>query len=412
MADGSVSLVGKNLTAAFVQSVKLPGKYHDGKGTGLFLRVDPGGRRFWIQRITIRGKRREMGLGSPPTVSLAEARERALDNKRRARAGGDPLAEKRKAPAVLTFAEAARKAHAELSPTWKNPKDRAAFLSSLETYAFPRIGRIPLPEVPSADVRRAVLAAREKAPEVARKLVFRIAAVFRWGIAEGMCDVNPATAQALALPRTEKNSTHRKALPYFEVAGCIATVKASRAGAATKLVLEFIVLTAVRSSEARLACWEEFDFHGADNLEHATRATWEIPASRTKMGRPHRVPLPGRAVAILREAEALSDRTALVFPGTKRGRPLSDMTLSKLVKELGFDADVHGFRTSFRTWAQEQTNFPREVAEAALGHKVGDAVERAYARSDLFEKRRKMMESWAGYLGVRRGEVVRLPSSA
>jgi integrase len=189
---------------------------------------------------------------------------------------------------------------------------------------------------------------------------------------------------------------HRKALPYSEVAGCIEAVKASRAGATTKLALEFLILTATRSSETREARWEEFDFGSVDG---ARLATWIIPNERIKMKRDHRVPLSGRAMEILREAEALSDGSGLVFPGTKIGKPLSDMTLSKLVKELGFDADVHGFRASIKTWAQEQTNFPREVQEAALAHKLGDAAEQAYARSDLFEKRRKMMEAWAIYLG-------------
>ena len=389
----------KALTAAFIASAKTPGKFHDGKGTGLFLLVKPSGSRFWVQRIIIRGKRREIGLGSPPVVTLAEARERALEHKRLARAGGDPLAEKQREKRILTFEEAARRTHAELAPTWKNPKDRDAFLATLETYAFPRFGSARLPDVTSADVRNAILAAREKAPGVARKLTYRIGFVFRWGVAAGICTGNPATAQALALPREPRKPEHRKALPYAEVAGCIEAVRASKAGATTKLALEFLALTATRSGETRLARWEEID---------RGTATWTIPAGRAKTGRPHRVPLSVRALEILREAEALSDGSALIFPGTKQGRPLSDMTLSKLVKELGFDADVHGFRTSFRTWAQERTNFPREVAEAALAHKVGDAAEQAYARSDLFERRRKMMESWAGYLAVRRGEVARL----
>lgn len=386
----------KPLTAAFVASIKEPGKYHDGKGTGLFLLVKPTGGRFWVQRIVIRGKRREMGLGSPPVVTLAEAREQALQNKRIARSGGDPLAERRRAKAVLTFEEAARKTHAELAPTLKNPKDRAAFLSSLESYIFPRFGSVPLPDVTSADVRQAILAAREKAPGVAKKLIYRISFVFKWGIAEGMCQHNPSTAQSLALPRSEQTSRHRKALHYSDVAGCIETVHASRAWKATKLALEFLVLTASRSGEVRMARWEEIDMD---------TATWEIPAERMKMQRPHRVPLSARAMEILAEAEDLRDESGLVFPSI-RGKVLSDMTLSKLVKELGFDADVHGFRTSFRTWAQERTNYPREVAEAALAHKTGDAVEQAYARSDLFEKRRKMMESWAGHLASQSGEVV------
>lgn len=294
----------KALTAAFVASAKEPGKHHDGKGTGLFLLVKPNGSRFWVQRIIIRGKRRELGLGSPPVVTLAEARERALEHKRLARAGGDPLAEKQREKRILTFEEAARKTHAELAPTWKNPKDRDAFLATLEAYIFPRFGSVRLPDVTAADVRAAILAAREKAPGVARKLTYRISFVFRWGVAEGICTGNPATAQALALPREPRKPEHRKALPYAEVAGCIEAVRASKAGATTKLALEFLALTATRSGETRLARWEEID-----------GTTWTIPADRSKMGRPHRVPLSVRALEILREAEALSDGSDLIFPG-------------------------------------------------------------------------------------------------
>ncbi|MCR9088666.1 MAG: tyrosine-type recombinase/integrase [Rhodobacteraceae bacterium] len=380
----------KSLTAAFVSTIKDPGKYHDGKGTGLFLLVKPTGGRFWVQRIVIRGKRRELGLGSPPVVSLAEAREQALTNKRTARLGGDPLAEKRRAQAALTFEQAARRTHVELSPTWRNPKDRAAFLSSMEAYIFPRFGSVLLPDVTTADVRQAILAAREKAPGVAKKLVYRVSFVFKWGIAEGICESNPSTTQALALPRVKRKPQHRKALPYDEVAGCLATVRASHAWNATKLAVEFLVLTASRSGEVRLAEWDEIDL---------AKKTWTVPAERMKMKRAHRVPLSDRAMGILAETSELRDASNYVFPSI-RGRPLSDMTLSKLIKELGFDADIHGFRTSFRTWVQEQTDYPREVAEAALAHKLGDDVEEAYARSDLFEKRKAMMEDWAAHLLV------------
>lgn len=388
----------KNLTAQFVRTVQEPGKYFDGHG--LFLRVDPSGSRFWVQRITIRGKRRELGLGSPSLVSLADARSAAIENRKIARSGGDPLAEKRKTKAILTFEEAAKKAHEELSPTWKNPKDRAAFLSTLETHMFPRIGSLSIPDVTSADIRQAILTVRQSAPEVARKLVFRVSAVFKWAIAEGMRKDNPARSDVLALPRVEMKREHRKALPYTEVAACIEAINASGAGQSTKLALDLLVLTASRSGEVRLADWSEIDL---------AAKVWEIPAERMKMKRPHRVPLSSRAVAVLTEAKAITGGKGLVFPGSKAGKPLSDMTLSKLVKELGFDADVHGFRTSFRTWAQERTTFPREVAEAALAHLSGDAVERAYARSDLFEKRRKMMDAWAAFLAEKRADnVVRI----
>ncbi|MBD3679744.1 MAG: integrase arm-type DNA-binding domain-containing protein [Rhodobacteraceae bacterium] len=395
------------LTAAFVRQVTEPGKYHDRQGTGLFLLVKPSGARSWIQRTTIRGKLHDLGLGSPPVVSLVEAREQAVLNKRLIRQGGDPLAEKRQVARQKTFEEAARLAHEELAPTWKNPKDAAAFLTTLETYIFPRFGSMPLQEVGTAEVRQAILAAREQVPGVAKKLIYRVSAVFKWGIAEGLCSDNPSTAQALALPRVERQAQHRKALPYAEVAGCIGAVHGSGAWLGTKLAFEFVVLTASRSGEVRNARWEDVDFDGAPRATRATCATWEVPAARMKMKRPHRVPLSARAIEILAEAEKIRDGSGLIFP-SPRGKVLSDMTLSKLIKELGFEADVHGFRTSFRTWAQEQTNFPREVAEAALAHKVGDAVEQAYARSDLFEKRRKMMESWASYLAAREAEVIRL----
>jgi integrase len=383
-----------SLSAAFVSSVKEPGKYYDGKGNGLFLWVKPNGARFWVQRVTIRRKRHDLGLGSPPMVNLASAREQAFENKRMIRNGGDPLERKRETKSVLSFAEAARKTHKELSPTWKNPKDRAAFLKTLETYIFPAFGHLPLDAVTSADVRQAILAAREKAPSVAKKLTFRVSFVFRWGIAEGLCSQNPATAEALALPRDTRKSVPRKSLHYSKVTECIETIQASGAWQSTKLALEFLILTASRSAEARLARWEEIELPSGDT---ATCATWTVPADRAKQKRPHRVPLPKRAVEILGAAKTLDNGSGFIFPSV-RGRTLSDMTLSKLVKELGYDAHVHGFRTSFRTWAQECTDYPREVQEAALGHKLGDAAEQAYARSDYYQKRRQMMADWASYL--------------
>ena len=176
-------------------------------------------------------------------------------------------------------------------------------------------------------------------------------------------------------------------------------MNASGAGVSTKLSLEFLILTATRSGEIRLSVWDEINL---------AERVWTIPANKMKAKREHRIPLSLRAIELLQEANGLGDGSGLIFPGTKTGKPLADMTLSKLVKELGFNADIHGFRTSFRTWAQERTNFPREVAEAALAHNVGDEVEMAYARSDVFEKRRSLMERWASYLAVQHGDVVTL----
>jgi integrase len=215
---------------------------------------------------------------------------------------------------------------------------------------------------------------------------------------------NPAETIGPALPKVAKAKEHRQALPYSDVAAALATVQSSGAGASTKLCLEFLVLTAARSGEARGADWNEIDL---------AAKVWTVPASRMKAKRPHRVPLSKRAIELLTEAAALSGGKGLVFPGTKAGKPLSDMTILKLVKrDLGIATDIHGFRTSFRTWAQERTTFPREVAEAALAHVVGDSTEQAYARSDLFEKRRKMMESWAQFLSAAPGKIVQIASRA
>lgn len=377
----------KALSALAVKNATEPGKYFDGHG--LYLRVDANGSRFWVQRIVIRGKRSELGLGSAALVTLAEARAKALENRKLARAGGDPLQAKREAQAILTFEEAARKVHALHKPTWKNEKHAAQFLSTLETYTFTKIGKLKVSDVSTSDVLGVLTPFWTEKPETARRVRQRIGTVMKWAIAQGWRQDNPAENIEQALPKTSKVQQHRKALGYDEAAQCIHAVQASAAGPTTKLAFEFLVLTAARSGEVRDATWKEIDLD---------RKIWEIPAERMKMKRPHRVPLSLRAIEVLDQARGLSDGAELVFPGTKPGRPLSDMTLSKLVKELGFNADVHGFRTSFRTWAQEKTNYPREVAEAALAHLSGDAVERAYARSDLFEKRREMMDAWAKHL--------------
>ena len=395
----------KALTAKQVESTLAPGKYFDGHG--LFLRVQPNGQRQWVQRITIRGKRCEIGLGNPSLVTLAKARETALANRRLAQSGGDPISAKREAMAVLTFEEAARKVHALHLPTWRNAKHGAQFISTLETYAFPRMGRLKVSQVNTADVLAVLAPFWTEKPETARRVRQRIGTVMKWAVAQGWRQDNPAESIASALPKRDQSKReHRKALTYAEVADCLKAVQASNAGLTTKLAFEFLVLTATRSGEARGALWSEIDMGTPATI--ATPATWAIPGARMKAKRDHRIPLTARAVEILQQARGLSDGSDLVFPGTKQGKPLSDMTLSKLVKELGFNADIHGFRTSFRTWAQERTNFPREVAEAALAHATGDKVEAAYARSDVFEKRRKMMDAWAGYLAGESGKVVRI----
>lgn len=387
----------KALSAAFVRTASKPGKYFDGHG--LFLKVDTSGARRWVQRIVIRGKRTEIGLGSASLVGLAEARESALENRKLARAGGDPLQAKRTAEALLTFEEAARKVHKIHEPTWRNKKHAAQFISTLEAYTFPRIGKLKVSEVTTADVLAVLQPIWLEKPETARRVRQRIGTVMKWAVANGWRQDNPADTISSALPKQDKTQVHRKALPYSEIAEFLVCLKGSNAGVATMLALELLILTASRSGEVRLADWSEFD------LENAV---WTRPALRMKAKKEHRVPLSSRALEVLLEAKRLGTGEGLVFPGTKQGQPLSDMTLSKLVKALGYDVDVHGFRTSFKTWAQERTNTPRDVSEAALAHTVKDKAEAAYARSDFFDKRRKLMERWADQTATTKTTIVKI----
>ncbi|WP_109809643.1 tyrosine-type recombinase/integrase [Sphingosinithalassobacter portus] len=379
----------KRLSAATVRTVKEPGLYGD--GNGLYLKVDPSGARRWIQRLVVHGKRRDIGLGPTNLTSLAEARELALENRKLARAGGDPLAAKRRSEAILTFAEAARKVHELSKPTWRNEKHGKQWLSTLETFAFPVFGNKRSNEVTSADLMAALSPIWTTHPETARRVKQRIGTVLKWTIAQGWRADNPAEAIAKALPKHDRSKVkHRRALPYQDVAAAIAKVRGSEAGKSTKLAFEFLVLTATRSGETRLAVWSEFDLE---------KRLWTIPADRMKTKRAHRIPLSDRCIEILSEARALkSESSELVFPGALGGRPLSDMTLSKLMKELSISAVPHGFRSSFRDWAGERTSYSREVMEFSLAHLISDKAEAAYARSDLFEKRANIMRDWSLYI--------------
>ena len=376
----------KSLSAVFVRQVAEAGRYCDGHG--LYLEVETTGRRRWLQRLVIRGQRSELGLGSFPLVTLKDAREQALANRRLARAGGDPLAEKRRARGVPTFAVAASRLLEQKRAGWRNPKHAKDWPASLERHAFPRIGDRSVSEVTSADVLEILNPIWHHKPETARRLRQRINAVMEWAVVMEYRTDNPCDRVGATLGRQRDVVRHMAALPHAEVAEALATVRASRATTAAKLAFEFLVLTAARSGEVRLAEWTEID---------SDAAVWTVPAERTKANREHQVPLSPRAIEIIGAARALADDTGLVFP-SRRGKPLSDMTLSKLLKEQGIPAVPHGFRSSFRDWAAEETNHPREVAEAALAHQVKDKVEAAYARSTLFERRRRLMNDWSLYL--------------
>ena len=379
------------LSARFVETVNRPGRYGDGRGGhGLSLLVKPtaNGRlsKSWAQRIRLHGRHTNIGLASYPVVTLAKARAKALAN-RRAIAEGRPLD---RAGGVPTFAEAAETVIALHAETWKDGgKSAAQWRASLRDYAMPKLGRRPVNKITTADVLGVVAPIWNTRRETARRVRQRIGAVMRWAIAEGHRDDNPAgDVLGAALPKSGQHRQHQRALPYADVAGAIAKSRECGAYRATMLAFEFLVLTACRSGEVRGARWEEVDLD---------KATWTVPGDRMKSRRPHRVPLSLRVVEILHAARELSDGSGLVFPSV-RGRPLSDNTISKLIREHGIAAVPHGFRSSFRQWAAERTTIPREVAEEALAHVNPNRVEAAYQRSDLFERRRDLMEAWAQYL--------------
>ena len=377
-----------------MRTVKRPGRYGDGfGGFGLSLlvkrRAAGGLAKSWSQRLRINGVPCNMGLGPYPIVTLAEARTKALENARDVHQGRDP----REGARMPTFEQAAKAVHGLHANSWRNPATASIWWSSLVRFVFPVIGDKPISSINSGDVLSVLVPLWSAKRETARRLRQRIGVVMKWAIAKGYRIDNPAgDAVSQALP---KNGTapqrHHRALPHADVAAAVAKVRASGAWPATKLLLEFITLTAVRSGEARLARWDEIDRAGR---------VWSVPAERMKSGRLHRVPLSSGALRVLDEARALSggDPPALVFPSTT-GKALSNMTTSKLLTELGVNATTHGMRSSFRSRCAE-TGVDREVAEAALAHVVA-GVEGAYQRSDLFERRRALMEAWSDYVSTK-----------
>ena len=377
----------KQLTAKLVREVTAPGRYYDGDA-GLFLLVKPSGRKSFVQRLTIRGRRHDIGLGSTRWTTLTEARAAAQANRKLARMGGDPLAAKR--TDVPSFADAIETVIAIHREGWKDAgKSEAQWRASLRDYAMPRLGRKRVDQINTADVMAVLLPIWHDKHETARRVRQRISTTMKWAVAQGYRDDNPAgDAISAALPKNGRIKNHQRALPFAEVGGALDRVKGSGAGGSTILAFEFLVLTACRSGEVRLARWDEVDIEAR---------IWTVPAARMKAKRDHRVPLCDRAMALLTEARELADGSGLLFP-SPTGRPLSDNTLSKLLRELGVDAVPHGFRSSFRDWAAECSNAPREVCELALAHVNSDRVEAAYRRTDLFEHRRDLMDAWARHL--------------
>ena len=337
----------------------------------------------------VRGRRRELGLGGFPLVSLAEAREKAFSNRKLAREGGDPMAERRRAEGMPTFAEAAERVWNDKSPGWRHSGHAQEWMSSLERHVLPYIGDKPAGEVTSADLHFVLRRIWHSRPETARRVRQRIHAVMEWAIALHLREDNPCDRLGKVLGAQQDLVQHMRAVPHGEVATAIRAVNGSGATPAVKLTFEFLVLTAARSGEVRGAKWTEIDLPAR---------VWTIPAKRMKSRRDHRVPLCGRAMEILQAARRLGcGASPLVFP-SQGDKPISITRLPRILQSAKVDAVPHGFRSSFRDWAAEETNHPREVVEAALAHVVGNQTEAAYARSDLFERRRRLMDEWAEYV--------------
>lgn len=382
-------------------------------GGNLYLRVRSTGARSWVFRFKdpASGRVREIGLGPLRERSLNAARKLAEDMRRALAEGKDPAALVRPAcdegEGPRTFADCARELIEAKRPGWRNPKHAQQWANTLRDYAFPVIGHKAPADVTLADIKAILLPLWATKTETATRLRQRIEAVLDYAAVHGLCDNarNPARwrgvlDKVLPPPRKVTAREHHAAAPYQDVPRIMAALSAMEHTSA--LALRFIILTACRSGEARGARWQEIDLDAK---------TWTIPAARMKAARPHRVPLSEPALAILHSVAALRrDGVDLVFPGARDGL-LSDVAVAKTLRAIAPGVTVHGFRSSFRTWCEEQTSYPRSVTEAALAHVNADKVEAAYQRSDLFERRRELMAAWGDYC-TGRGRVVRLAKTA
>ena len=384
------------LTDRAVKAANEPGRIFDGQG--LFLLVTAGGAKIWKQRITVKGRRQELGLGPYPVVSLAKAREVALENRRMVREGVNPKVERRRARGIPTFAELARADFEHRKGGWRSAKHARDWMATLERFVFPQLGDRTVDDITTDDVFRVLSPIWHAKPTTGKLVRQRIGAVLAVAVAKGLRSDNPADAVKAMLAKHQSVETKgHRSLPYGDVAAALTKVRESRANRSTALAFEFLVLTAARTGEVRFATWSDID---------TDAGTWTVPAERMKAGREHRVPLSARSLDVLSEARSLgTGRSDLVFPG-RTCKPIAERAIVQVLERLGIDATAHGFRSSFRVWAAERTNIPREVCEAALAHAIKDKAEAAYQRSDLFDRRRELMERWAGYLSDESAGVV------
>lgn len=384
-----MAALGGKLTKKLVENLG-PGRHGD--GSGLYLVVDPSGARRWIVRVTVKGQRNskgaplrtDFGLGGADVVTLNQARERALEYRRMAKSGLNPRYNAQRE--VPTFEELAQQVHIDRLPTWKNPKHGQQWLNTLRDYAFPKIGRMPVDSIGQPEVLMCLSPIWTDKHETAKRLAQRMKVVLDVAKSKGFrSGENPVTGvkDAGVLPKVKAKAQHHDAMPWRDVPAFYAELEGRSAVAAK--ALQFTILTAARTSEVLEMKWPELDFDAR---------LWTVPAERMKGGEAHRVPLTDEMLAILEPLKAMA--SDYVFEGQKRHKPLSNMSMLMLLRRMGRTGfTVHGFRSSFRDWASEVSGAPYEVAEAALAHRVGSEVERAYARSDLLERRRGMMVAWS-----------------
>jgi len=375
------------LSAAQIRALTKPGRYMDGDGLSLLLTAPRKG--YWVLRATINGRRRDIGLGPLDLVTLAEARELAIDMRRDIQRGIDPIEErKRQKIEILTFKAAAEKVHTEQKATWKNGKHQDQWINTLETYAFPKLGDRLVNDIEGPLIREVLLDFWLEKPETARRVKQRIGVVLDWAYANGMRATEaPMRSLSRALPRQPKQDGHFAAMPYEDVPTFLKHLH--KRTSVARLGLEFLILTASRSGEVRGAKWAEI------NLD---AKLWTVPAERMKVGKKHLVPLTDAAIDVLERARPYyAECSNLVFPGRNVLRPMSDMTLLKILRYAKLPFTVHGFRSAFRDWAAEKTSYPGEVAEAALAHTVSNKVEAAYRRTNYLDKRRELMREWSDF---------------
>jgi integrase len=385
----------ERLTARTVDTRRMPGYYAD--GGGLYLQVSPGGSKSWIFRYTFAGRSREMGLGPAHTVSLAEARAAALEKRKIMVGGLDPIAARDDEKALQTLARSKSQTFDACAtsfirahrPTWKSAKHAEQWSNTIATYASPIVGALPVQDIDTGHIVRVLEPIWTTKHETAGRLRGRIEKILDWAKVRGYrAGDNPARwrghlEQTLPKISRRKRIEHHPAMPFDQVPAFLTALRQQPGNAAR--ALEFLILTVARTSEVI----------GADPQElNLAEKVWTVPSERIKGHKEHRVPLSASAVAIIEALPA----SAFIFEGRKPDSPLSNMAMLALLDRMGHaDLTVHGFRSSFRDWASERTNYPREVCEMALAHAIGDEVEAAYRRGDLFDKRRRMMNDWAKF---------------